>query len=86
VDAADERPGGCRRERRELGDVRAAAEGAAASAEHDDAQAFIARKPLERRGELFQQRGIESIDLLRAVEEDARHRVITLELHHAFIL
>jgi hypothetical protein len=31
-------------------------------------------------------RGIESIDLLRAVEEDARDPAIAYELNHAFIL
>jgi hypothetical protein len=86
MDAPDERPRSGRLQCGQLADVGAAAEGAAAAAEHDDAQAVIARQPLEHGGELVEQRGIDSIDLLRAVEEDARHPALTQDVHHAFIL
>ena len=69
---------------RHLVDVRAAAERLAAAGEHDYADSFIYL--LEGVGERIEQRGIESIDLLRAVEEDARHPAFTYELKHAFIL
>ena len=82
--AADELSRGLRVERTQLVDIGAAAERLAVAAQDDDADGFI--DLLQSRVQRRQQRGIESVDLLRAVEEDARDPTIALKLHHAFIL
>jgi len=73
-------------ERGELVDVGAGAERLAAARENHHAQRGIGRERAHGAGQSVEERRVESIDLLRAVEEDARHPTLTFELNHAFIL